>query len=59
MRIVIEVVYDLNEKDDLIEDDDSDTVVPVVKKTRKVSFEYLDCDITALHRVTSSQTSTS
>ena len=31
MRIVIEVVYDLNE-DDLLEDDDSDTVVPAVKK---------------------------
>ena len=40
---------------DLIEDDDSDTVV---KKTRKISFEYLDCGITALHRVVSSQTST-
>ena len=39
MRIVIEVAYDLNEEDDLIEDDDSDTAVPVVKKARKVSFE--------------------
>jgi hypothetical protein len=34
---VIKVVYDLDgEEEDLIEDDDSDTVIPVVKKTRQV-----------------------
>jgi hypothetical protein len=37
VRIVIEVVYDLDgEEEDLIEDDDSDTVIPVVKRVRKV-----------------------
>ena len=31
MRIVIEVVHDLNEEDDFIRGSDSDIVVPVVK----------------------------
>ena len=39
VRIEIDVVYDLNEEDDLVEDDDAGTVVLVVKKARKVSFE--------------------
>jgi len=36
VRIAIEVVYDLDkEEEDLIEDDDSDTAIPVVEGARK------------------------
>ena len=59
VRIVIEFLYDLNGKQDLIKDDFSDTTVPVVKNHETYAWSYLDRGITALHRLTRPCTSNS